>query len=241
MKPPLLLLHGALGAAYQFEKFRGELENVFDVYQFDFTGHGKEPAYEGKFSIELFRENVLSFITKKKIESVNIFGYSMGGFVALYLALQHPEKVAKIATLATKFDWTPQVAASEIKFLDSQKIKEKVPAFAKHLHQLHGEKWEMLMKQTADLLLQLGDNNPLTFQELAKIKIKVLIALGDRDKMVTLEETQAAQKSISNSTFHLFRDTPHPWEQVDQKLIAREFLRFFTPGNSAEGPDFKTN
>ena len=227
MKAPLLLLHGALGSASQFSELEKLLENDFEVFKIDFSGHGKNELHPASISIELFTTDVLNFMAENNIESVHIFGYSMGGFVALILALQHPEKVKNIFTLATKFNWTKESAETEIKFLNPEKIKEKVPAFATHLHSLHGNKWEKLIQQTAEMMLQLGTANPLSFSELAKIKTKVLLALGDSDKMVAVQETLDAQASLKNSTFHIFQNTPHPWEQVNQKLIVEEMIRFF--------------
>ena len=45
-------------------------------------------------------------------------GHSMGGYVALKLALKRPELVDRIITLGTKFNWTPEVAAKEVKMLN---------------------------------------------------------------------------------------------------------------------------
>ncbi|MES1224232.1 MAG: alpha/beta hydrolase [Bacteroidota bacterium] len=226
MKTPLLLLHGALGSAAQFRDFENLLAKEFNILKLDFCGHGKNDAHPGELSIDLFTGDVLKFLDIKKTGPVSIFGYSMGGFVALDLALLYPEKVKKIFTLATKFAWSPETAQAETKLLDPEKIKEKVPAFAAHLQKLHGEKWEQLMKQTAGMMLQLGNTNPLALSELSKIKTSTTLSLGDKDKMVTLEETQAAHQALSNSALLLFPDTPHPWEQVNPNLVAKELIQF---------------
>ena len=227
MKPPLLLLHGALGSAQQFSSFEKQLDADFEILKLDFSGHGKQDWYPSKLSIELFTQDVLAFLAQANLPKTNIFGYSMGGFVALNLALTHPEKVDKIFTLATKFNWTPESAVHEVKFLVPDKMKEKVPAFATHLKNLHGSKWEELVLQTAALMLALGDKNVLPISELSKIKKRVLLGLGDQDKMVSLAETQAVQEALSNSSFQLFANTPHPWEQVNQAQLAVELLQFF--------------
>ena len=228
MKPQLLLLHGALGSSAQFIELEKLLEQQFEIYKLDFSGHGKNELQSDSLSIELFSKDVMRFLDENKIDNIHIFGYSMGGFVALYLALFHPEKVNKIFTLATKFNWTRETAEAETKLLNPEKIKEKVPAFAAHLQKLHDHNWEKLMQQTTVLMLQLGSVNPLTKTELVKINKPVVLALGDKDKMVTLEETQQAQASIKNSSLHIFEDMLHPWELVNQKIIALKIMEFFS-------------
>jgi pimeloyl-ACP methyl ester carboxylesterase len=49
-----------------------------------FQGHGSDTT-NGDFSIERFANDTLDFLDQHQIDSVNIFGYSMGGYVALKL------------------------------------------------------------------------------------------------------------------------------------------------------------
>ncbi len=115
-KPQLLLLHGALGSKKQFSNLKPLLEEKFELFQLDFDGHG-----DGKdtkhFSIELFTENLRAFLFENELKAINIFGYSMGGYVALNLAIKHPELVNKIVTLGTKFDWNLEFLKKKYPFL----------------------------------------------------------------------------------------------------------------------------
>jgi pimeloyl-ACP methyl ester carboxylesterase len=54
----------------------------------------------------------------------------MGGYVALHLALEQPDRVEKVATLGTKFRWDPQTAARVAAHLDPDTIRAKVTRFA---------------------------------------------------------------------------------------------------------------
>ncbi|MBO9573200.1 MAG: alpha/beta fold hydrolase, partial [Chitinophagaceae bacterium] len=137
MKPHLLMLHGAIGASSQLQHIAGLLSPKYEIHLFDFPGHGGKGLNEENFSIELFANAVVSFLEEQKIKQVNIFGYSMGGYVALYLARHHPELINKIITLGTKFHWNKETAANEVKMLDPEKIAVKVPSFAKALETLH--------------------------------------------------------------------------------------------------------
>lgn len=227
MKPQLLLLHGALGASQQFSSLEKLLESNFEILKLDFSGHGKKESTPSKFSIELFSNEVLNFLAENKIDSIPIFGYSMGGFVALFLALHHPAKVKKISTLATKFEWTPEIAVAEIKFLNPKKTIEKVPAFAQQLQQLHGDKWPELMQKTAVFMQDLGANNPLPYTKMEAIKCPVLLCLGDKDKMVSEAETRTALKALPLGHMHLFKDCAHALEQVNLAALSAQLIQFF--------------
>ena len=73
------------------------------------------------------------------IQTIDIFGYSMGGYVALWLARFYPDRVGKIFTLGTKLKWNDEEAEKEIKMLNPEKVELKVPAFAQQLAERHGE------------------------------------------------------------------------------------------------------
>lgn len=66
MKPKLLLLHGALGSKKQFESLKTVLKDKFDIYDFNFEGHGGVKS-DKDFSIQLFTDNVVDFMTNNKL------------------------------------------------------------------------------------------------------------------------------------------------------------------------------
>ncbi|WP_164905193.1 alpha/beta fold hydrolase [Aequorivita ciconiae] len=186
----------------------------------DFEGHGDFKS-ESDFSISLFRGNVISFIKNKNLTKVDIFGYSMGGYVALDFALHHPSRVKKIITLGTKFSWNPDFARMEIQKLDPKKIQEKVPAFANQLENLHGEEnWRMVVSKTADLMQDLGNNPPLQESEFTKIKARTLICLGELDRMSTEEESIKTSQSLQNGNFKSVKNFIHPIEAVPMGELA---------------------
>jgi pimeloyl-ACP methyl ester carboxylesterase len=224
---PLLLLHGALSSQQQFSPLKELLSDKFEIHTLNFPGHGGEEIPQ-EFTIPLFADAVLHYLDQKGLAAINIFGYSMGGYVALYLASHHPERVSKIFTLATKLEWTPQAAERETAMLDPEKIMEKVPAFAKAMEQIHApQDWKIVLKKTTELLTDLGNNPALSEKDFGQIDIPVLISLGELDKMVTLEESMTAAHQLKNGTFYQFPSTPHPFEKVNYPILAEKISYFF--------------
>ncbi|MCG3167086.1 MAG: 2-succinyl-6-hydroxy-2,4-cyclohexadiene-1-carboxylate synthase [Bacteroidia bacterium] len=223
----LLLLHGAIGSSKQFDALVPLLQNQFEVYILDFSGHGGKPIPDKPFSIELFAKDVLNWLEEKKIETINIFGYSMGGYVTLYLAKHQAEKVGKVFTLATKFNWNAEGAAKEAAMLNPEKIAAKVPAFANALEQKHGENWKTVLIKTADMMINLGKSPALSMTDLAAVQQPVQISVGDKDNMVTLEETIAAYRQLKNAQLLVLPQTQHPFEKVNTPRIAAEIVQYF--------------
>lgn len=227
-KIPLVLLHGALGTQAQFDALLPLLSHTFNVHTLDFEGHGQRAPSDRPFRIEYFAENVLHYLDTQGISQTHIFGYSMGGCVALYLALNQPERVSSLFTLATKLDWTPEAAAKEVGLLDADKILAKVPRFAEALQVQHGDHWREVLEKTAALLHGLGEKRLLNPGDFAVIQQRTRIAVGDRDTTVSVEESLAAYCALPNGEFQVLPNTPHPFEKVSPPLLANAIREFFT-------------
>jgi pimeloyl-ACP methyl ester carboxylesterase len=152
----------------------------------------------------------------------------MGGYAAMYLAKHHPGKITKLVTLATKYNWDEAIAAKEVKMLDAATIEQKVPAFAAQLKERHAPNdWKELLDKTKELMLGLGKQSALQPADYASIMIPVLVLLGDRDKMVTMDETIAVYKQLPAGKLSILPGTPHPLEQVDINLLKHLLVDFF--------------
>jgi pimeloyl-ACP methyl ester carboxylesterase len=223
----ILLLHGALGSKAQFDPLVPALKNEFQVHAFNFSGHGGRPFPDTAFSIPLFAKQIAQYMQETGIAQAYIFGYSMGGYAAMHLAKHHPEKVNKLITLATKFHWDEKTASKEVKMLDGKTIQEKVPAFAALLQERHAPNdWLQLLAQTSQLLTDLGKQNTLQLEDYSSIATPSLLLLGDRDKMVTLDETVAVYRQLPNAQLGVIPGTPHALEQVNVELLANTIKVF---------------
>jgi pimeloyl-ACP methyl ester carboxylesterase len=151
----------------------------------------------------------------------------MGGYVAMYLAKHHPQKINKVITLATKFTCDEAIAAKEIKMLNAEKIEEKLPGFAMSLQKRHApNNWKTVLEKTAAMLLEMGNANPLKPDDYKIIQHPVLLMLGDRDKMVSLDETLEVYKNLSDAQLAVLPDTAHPVEMLNIDRLTFELRTF---------------
>jgi pimeloyl-ACP methyl ester carboxylesterase len=227
-KPDLLLLHGALGASEQFQTLSELLEGQFTVHAFDFEGHGTAPSRDRPFRIEHFAENIITYLDVTSLPKTHIFGYSMGGYVAMYLTLRQPERVQSIATLGTKFRWNPETAEKEASLLKPEILPEKLPRFAETLARRHvATGWQTVLRMTADMMLNLGEQPLLSLNEIGKIQHRVRIGLGDRDTMVSVEESVETCRALPNGEMIMLPNTQHPLEKVKFSALAQSLTEFF--------------
>ena len=227
MKPELLLLHGALGSKEEFIQLEQDLSSNFNVHTLNFEGHGHSTS-ENEFSINLFTKNVTDYLQSNKLTSIDIFGFSMGGYVALNLAVQQPQLVNSIMTLGTKFDWTVESSTKEVNMLNPDVIEQKVPKFAQYLQSLHGlENWKIVMQKTTELMFNLGRGLGINHDHLKAIHQKVLLCLGDQDTMVSTKETKIIGNLLPNSSLRLIQDFKHPIATIDKSILAEHIIEYF--------------
>ena len=226
----LVLLHGALGTSSQLYPLAVALRSRFRIHQLDFEGHGNAPPRGRRFRIQHFAENVLELLDSAGVNQAKFFGYSMGGYVALSLALEFPDRVEKVATLGTKFRWSPETAEREAARLDPAVIAEKVPDFAKALTDRHVEAggWEKVLASTAEFLRHLGESPVLTDETLAFVLQPVRVIVGTRDNTVDVEESLSVSRAMPAGSLTELPEAPHPIEQVDLEALVPVLFDFFS-------------
>lgn len=217
---PTLLLHGALGSKAQFDALLAQLPDHSKQVALNFPGHGGQASSEA-FSMRLFAESVLIFMDEQGHAEADIFGYSMGGYVALWLAWQFPKRVRSVTTYGTKLDWSPEVAAGMSRMFDAEKIEAKAPALAASLAQTHGvAQWKTLCVQTAAFLHTLGAGLGLPPDAFARISCPVRIIWGDQDNVVSESESRTVADSVPQGRFEVLAGGRHLIEQVDAGVLA---------------------
>lgn len=223
----LLLLHGALGAAADFDPLLPLLSARYQCFAPDLPGHGRSLLQLDTFSIEAFAAFLSDYIVQNDLAGCHVFGYSMGGYISSYLQVTKPT-FSSIYTLGTKFIWTRATAQKEASFLNPAKMTEKVPAYTSKLMRKHSHgDWQQLVQKTADLMRLLGHSPALPAIQFAKINIPVAVGLGDRDKMIPFADAVAVFNHLPEACLDILPHTQHPLDLVNLTLIANRLDYFF--------------
>jgi esterase len=93
--PPVLLLHGLFGSAANLGMVARGLAPTFSVFSLDLPNHGRSPRRAAMGYADMARD-VAAFIRGRDLGPCHLLGHSMGGKVAMQLALQEPELVNRL-------------------------------------------------------------------------------------------------------------------------------------------------
>ena len=98
--PSLLLIHGLLGNSNNFNELAKTLADRYTVYSIDRPGSGFSSRYKGtSASFAQQSKMILEWMDKEGIECVSVAGHSMGGGVALRMAIDAPSKITSVSLL----------------------------------------------------------------------------------------------------------------------------------------------
>jgi 2-succinyl-6-hydroxy-2,4-cyclohexadiene-1-carboxylate synthase len=101
--PPLLLLHGWMGSSDDYQEVIDRLRSQFNCIAIDLPGHGKTEVIDGDLGYDFFNTaiGIMQLLDNLEIDICSIAGYSFGGRLALYLALEFPERFDKVMLEST--------------------------------------------------------------------------------------------------------------------------------------------
>lgn len=92
---PLILLHGLFGMGDNLSMVAKSLSEVFQVYKLDLRNHGRSPRADSMTLTEM-AVDVKEFMDAHGIARAHLLGHSLGGKVAMQLALDYPEMIDKL-------------------------------------------------------------------------------------------------------------------------------------------------
>lgn len=223
----IFFIHGALGDASQVEDFASLFKQHHRIHIINLPCHGKDSDNPASFKMQAMVDAVIAEAHKKSLKAITVFGYSMGGFIGMCIARQNPTLIESVITIGTKYAWDPAIASAQLGFFDTDKLEAKQPTFVRHLANVHGNYWKQVVYKTGQMIRDLGANPILQADDYAEISCPCLLMVGDRDRMVSLDETIQVFKLIPKGSLGILPDTPHPFEQVNKPVlhtIVNQFL-----------------
>ena len=100
---PLVLLHGAYMTIEAMGEVVPELARTRQVIAVELQGHGRTADIDRPLSYEQMADDTAALLRHLGIEQADIFGFSMGGGVALQVAIRHPDLVRKLVVASASY------------------------------------------------------------------------------------------------------------------------------------------
>jgi pimeloyl-ACP methyl ester carboxylesterase len=232
---PLVLVHGLGGRAEEWAPLmHGLAKQHFRVYAIDLLGYGRSDKPDVDYSIECEVRILQQFLDSQKLEQADLGGWSMGGWIVLQLAAEHPGRVRRLMV----FD------SAGVKFtatVDLSLLRPKTPAelnglmkilFA-HPPQVSEYYARSILRQTADGDWVVGRalDSMLTGKELldgklGAVTVPVLIVWGKQDVLTPLSVGQSMQREMPQSRLEVFDDCAHMTPLECSGRVVPEVTRF---------------
>jgi pimeloyl-ACP methyl ester carboxylesterase len=179
---PLILLHGGAGSTGMFSAIMPTLASSRQVIAVDLQAHGRTADIDRPLSYEAMADDIAALMKTLNIPKADVMGYSLGGGVALRVAIQHPEMVRKLVLVSApckKAGWYPEIQAAMGTFdpakVEQMKQSPMYQAYAKIAPR--PEDWGVLFKKLGEVLSKDYDWS----KEVAEIKSPTLLVVGDAD------------------------------------------------------------
>lgn len=220
MSTTLILLHGANGSAATLQPLSSLLTDDLDLLIPDWPGHGGR-ALQPQLDVPMIAIDVLRQMDARGSEQAVVFGYSLGGVVALYLARHFPDRILGVATLATKIVFDPG-AVRHLLYLSELDRLARIPGRVAALAERHQPNdWQAVMEMNRRMFVALGSTAPLTGYDLPAIGKPALVMSGTEDQLVGAQETREMARLLA-ATLLLFPGPAHPLEQVPLARVAQQ-------------------
>ncbi len=183
---PLILLHGGFGVIGMFEQLLPGLAKNRQVIAVELQGHGHTADIDRPLSFEQMADDVAALIKHLGLENADLFGYSLGGGVALQTTIRHPAVVRKLVVVSAtckRDGWYPEVLAGQAA-MNAEAAKAWVGS---PMHQAYAsvapkpDDWPALAAKLGNLLKQDYDWSA----GVAAIKVPTMIVVGDADGVRT--------------------------------------------------------
>ena len=238
MKPVLVILHGVSGSGGEMAPLGQPLSVWFDIRTPNLLGHGGRPVPDG-YTLEEMADDLLHWLGEERIGPAYFLGYSLGGYLALYLARHHPERVRGVAGVIVKhvFD---EVSVAHITYLaDPERLARPGNPRKDELIAVHGEEnWIKVTNNTARLFQLFGRKAPMSDQDLQAIGTPVLLLSGDRDPLVPEADSRRLAQLLPNASLGIFPGPAHPLKMVpilDAVRAIKTFVDEVEAGRFAPG------
>ena len=224
--PAVVMLHGITDSSVSFREVLPLIDKQYRVYALDQRGHGDSDKPETGYQMKDFAADVAAFMEVKGIAKAIVVGHSMGSFVAMQTALDHPQRVERLVLIGTAPKANKPEVGEMVNAINA--LKDPVPAdFARDFvvstssPAVRADFVEALTAETMKLPAHVWksalagalarDFTP----DLGRIKVPVTIFWGAKETMFVREDQDALTSGLPKAKLIVYPDSAHAphWEE----------------------------
>ncbi len=211
---PLILIHGAGGEHLSWPSQLRRLAG-YRVYAPDLVGHGKSKGH-GLQRVSGYAEQVLNWLHKLELPKFFLCGHSMGGAIALWIAIHNPELLHGLVLMSTGAQLPVNLS-----LIEDLTTPQSFPTAVNNIcrwsfspgtdsHVVADVKKQMLKTRPSVLEADFRASDAYDLSgQLGKVKSPALILVGEEDKMTPQRFSEELRDGIKESELEVVRGTGH--------------------------------
>lgn len=209
---PLVMLHGNGENVKYFKHQIDYFSKHYRVIAIDTRGHGKSPRGTKPFTLKQFAEDLKSFVEEKKLEKINLLGFSDGANIAVLFALKYPQYLNKLILNGGNLHPSGVKKSIQIPIVIGYVMVSCLSFFNKKL---------IAKKEMMALMVKQPD---IRADELNKLEISTLVIAGTND-MIKQSHTESIHNHIKRSKL-CFINGDHFIANKKSKLFNKQVEEF---------------
>jgi len=229
---PIVLLHGLGSSSADWAFQLPALAMRHRVLAVDLRAHGRSSRPRGRLTVEAMADDVAALLTALGVPPAHLVGLSLGGCVALTLALDHPERVRSLTLVNAFARLTPAGPRGVLRMLTRLALLACAPMRVVAAHVARGlfprpDQQALYLAAVASI----GSNPRATYvsairallgfdvrRRLAAVRCPTLVVAGDRDTTVALAAKTRLQRGIAGAELLVVLDSGHatPCDQAER-------------------------
>jgi pimeloyl-ACP methyl ester carboxylesterase len=207
--PPLVLVHGVAMRAEDWAPLFRILKQHHRVYAPDLLGYGdSDQPRDADYSVAMQADIVRGFIDAMHLQQPDVAGISMGGWIAIKYASEHPERVKRLVLLSSaglayestltenSFSATT-IEEQRASFALQSDLAPRLPDFILRDVLRHSKAKAWIVRASMRSMLTRADL-PLD-GKLQRVRMPVLIVAGTKDRIVPFNVAQRLHRELPQS------------------------------------------
>jgi pimeloyl-ACP methyl ester carboxylesterase len=232
--PPLILLPSGGGRGKEYQELVPLLAPSFTVYTLDYPGFGRSDELKWTDGVISLAEFVFRWADAAGIRDFYLTGFSMGGIVALHMAISGPERIKRLCVIATasgKIDHIPIISPVGLNmkeilafFYHRPEVKEKIrneklsTSEKKEIHR--SSETFAKMARASKIFTDVNE-------QLSLIRCPTLVIGAENDQVIPLAYPKEIVRRIRGAEWIAYPETGHFVIVERPRELAADLIRFF--------------